>query len=305
MAANGKDAGSGNTAQRRERNLEAYRELERTAYAEHNFLHFGIEEGYSSMLDIEGTAELLSLFDGDVFSHGMADMDRPINAIRDLIPEDAHFCDFCGRLLVGGQYERLADGRERCTPCTRSVIHSATEVKTLFRSVKRQMEISFGIAFESPIDASVVSARKLHARLGESYTPTPNYDNRTIGFVVKQHGKQELWLENGCPRCMLMSTMAHELTHVWQNQFAYFRKLPKRVSHERYLLIVEGMATWTEAQLLKLVHEEDYAQVKLDEYHRRTDVYGEGFRLYEKRYGFSEGGSIVRDHPFRHPDGPL
>ena len=289
---------------RQRRNLEKYGDLERQSYAEGNYLHFGLEGEYPSLLDIEGTAELLSPFGRGIFSYG-ASMDRPITRAVDLIPADTHICDFCSRPLLGGQYDRLVDGRERCAMCTRTVVRRPKEVRILFQTVKRQMEISFGIKFLNNIQVSVVSSRKLQKELGTTFVPTSGFDSRPLGFAKVKRGHQVLWLENGCPRSMIMSTTAHELTHVWQNQNEYFLELQSKVDRETYLLIVEGMATWAEVQCLKLAHEDDYAQVLADHYNRSDDEYGYGFRLYVQRYGFSECGFIARDTPFNHPEGPL
>ncbi|MCQ2751562.1 MAG: hypothetical protein MJ189_00405 [Coriobacteriales bacterium] len=284
---------------------EEYRKEQQQIYSQNNFLHLG-QEGYPTLLDPHGAIELLSLFDSDNYSFGIQDLGRDGKNAPDELEEGTHHCDFCARPLFGAQYDHLSDGRERCIACSRTVVKRTKEVKELFVYVKEQMKLSYNINFKSSVEVSVVNQRKLTKFLGEQYIEQPGFTPRTLGFVYnKKKGKQIMYLENGAPRTSLMDTMAHEMTHIWQNQFDYFNNLPKTISPEKRLLIVEGMATWSEVQFLKLILEVEAAEDKISYFHSMNDEYGIGFQLYESAYGFSDGGSIMRDTPFNHPDGPL
>ena len=41
----------------------------------------------------------------------------------------AHFCDFCGVELAGGEYDVLKDGRERCGRCSATALRTGEEFK--------------------------------------------------------------------------------------------------------------------------------------------------------------------------------
>ena len=282
--------------------------LERQRYSANNFLHFGRKDGeYPEGLDLAGTTSLLELFGTDIYSVGMDAIDtlRPYEPLP--LPNGVHFCDFCAKPLVGSDHQVLKDGRERCAECSKTVVRDPSEIKGLFREVRRRMEQHFDIKFKNEIGVNVVNAKKLSQ--GE-FTPTPGFDARAIGYVEVKRGRQVMMLENGAPRVRFMSTCAHELTHCWQNQTPYFQSLHELVSRgemqsSAMLVIVEGHAAWTEVQYLFLVGEAENASYIMDNYLRRDDVYGEGFRLYMERYGITKGPVIVRDTPFDHPEGPL
>ena len=65
---------------------------------------------------------------------------------------------------------------------------------------------------------------------------------------------------NGAPRISIITTFAHELTHIWQythwNNRKNFKKLPKK----KRLLMYEGMAKWADIQYLYLIGESNAAR---------------------------------------------
>ncbi|MBQ9004394.1 MAG: hypothetical protein IJ087_21345 [Eggerthellaceae bacterium] len=307
----GADGGERESQERAPRSGKTFASLESERYARGNFLHFGKLGGaYPAGLDLKGAADLLGIFGSDLYAPGMQDLEheRPYKPAP-LLP-GTHICDFCARPVIGGEYQVLRDGRERCAKCSRTVVKDAGSVKKIFREVKKRMELLYGIEFTNEVSVQVVSAKKLHKLSGREFVPTSGFDARAIGFALVKRGRQEVVLENGSPRASFISTTAHELTHCWQNQFPYFHNLVERVeqgslSNEMRLMIVEGHATWSEVQYLFLIGEHDEAQFAMDNYLRRDDEYGRGFRMYMEKYGFSKTSVIVRDTPFSHPDNPL
>ena len=301
----------GESANSRVRSGKTIREVEKERYSANNFLHFGRQDGtYPVGLDLEGAARVLAIFGSDSYAPGMQDLGTGKPYKPAPLPPGAHVCDFCGRPVIGGEYDVLRDGRERCAACSRTVVKDASEVKAVFREVKKRMELLYGIEFTNEVGVQVVSARKLHKLTGQTFVPTSGFDARAIGFAVIKRGRQTVVLENGQPRMKFTSTIAHELTHCWQNQFPFFHELLEKVKNGELdeqirLQIVEGHATWSEVQYMYLIGETEKAQFATDCFLRRDDEYGKGFRLYMDRYGFSKTSVIVRDTPFEHPDNPL
>lgn len=291
--------------------VKSVEQRERERYADHNFMHFGREDGsYPAGIDLDGARELLELFGSDVYGLEIQSLEgEPAYTPPPLLP-GSHICDFCGRVIAGAEYQVLRDGRERCMKCSRTVVRGARDVKRIFREVKRRMEHLYGIKFENDIGVQVVSAKKLHRLSGDTFVPTSGFDARAVGFAVVKRGRQSVVLENGSPRTSFISTIAHELTHCWQNQIPFFMGLGQLVANgtidnKTRLVILEGHATWAEVQYLFLIGEAEDAQSKMDEYLRRNDEYGMGFRMYMAKYGFSRTSVITRDTPFDHPENPL
>jgi hypothetical protein len=91
-------------------------------------------------------------------------------------------------------------------------------------------------------------------------------------------------IENGSPRTHTLSTLAHELTHVWQFDNLKF--------HEYKLEEMEGFASWVEIDLLTKIGETRYANKLKENLLQRQDEYGIGYRLIiEKLAELPEGAT--------------
>lgn len=213
---------------------------------------------------------------------------------------DGNHCDFCFITLVGGEYERLADGRERCIRCSRTALRSGEEFEKLFLTARRDMEAAFGISLMVPIKVRMVNAREIARRTNERFEPTPGVDARVLGFAEQNRDGYALYIENGSPRLAALSTLAHELTHIWQYRNWNVDQITQRYGEEHQLAVYEGMAAWAQVQFLRFMHEDEYARRQEGYLRQREDEYGVGFHVFAERYplGLDAGGDA--DSPFRH-----
>jgi len=91
--------------------------------------------------------------------------------------------------------------------------------------------------------------------------------HHVLGFFVRYEGISSIYIERYLPRSVLLGTLAHELGHAWQSEYA-----PQ--IHD--LLICEGFAEWVAHQVLVASGQRSLAARAT----RREDVYGRGLRLY-------------------------
>ena len=289
-----------------ERNIERFLAILKTYLAWHLDV---LEKGprFDDRLDhYFSSAHLLGLslagddVDGGDDIEGFGLDDKP-----DPVPDSMHVCDFCGRTVPVDNLEKLKDGRERCKECKHNAIKDKQEAKQIFADTLRGMQNAFDIVFENPISVKFVSAWRLNRRLGRNFIPTTRFDSRYVGFVVAKRGKQVMWLENGRPEDSLISTIAHELTHVWQHQNDYFMEIYSIMPEQEYKEIIEGMAKWAEVQYLIFAGMEEKAKRVRDNVMRQDDEYGRGYRRFLAKYPHALNKDGLKRSPFRHPDGPL
>lgn len=280
-----------------------------SAYSRRHYLLFGQAPGavYNKLLDTAATASYLSscgLGEGEL-TRARTERARGTYLRRnDLGSATERYCDFCGKPLTGVEYQRLHDGRDRCTECSRTVVSGRTALEDLLSSVKADLQEKFSITINREISIKVVSQDKISRALGVSWKPTTGYDPRAIGFVHKGYLRQQLWLENGAPRLPLISTIAHELTHIWQHE-NWDEDGLRKLYGESYKEIVEGMAEWVEVQYLFLINEAHLAERTLEHESGRDDVYGRGLGLYLRQYPISHTIMLEGETPFRNAGQPI
>jgi len=216
-------------------------------------------------------------------------------------PMNANYCDFCYAKLMGGEFDRLEDGRERCLRCTRTVLRTGDEFETILGEVKRNLETAFGITINTPLTARMVNANAIAARSGETFQPTPGVDARVLGFAEQSRAGYSLYIENGSPKLAAVATIAHELTHIWQYLNWDVREIERRYGARNRLAVYEGMSMWVQVQYLLFIKEFNDAERQQAYALQRTDEYGIGFRLFARRYPLAQDGDIGGDTPFRHP----
>lgn len=265
-------------------------ESEQTEYQKHCFLKYGYEE-VDSFLDLSGTAAYLAAYGYDR---------NPLQQVRDneKAAEEyakaydpnkagAHFCDFCGVELAGGEYEVLKDGRERCNHCSSTALRTGEDFKEVFKMVLRNMEIFYGIKINAAIKVRMTDAKSIAKHFGEEFVPTPGVDGRTLGFAQKDASGYSLYIENGSPRLAAMATIAHELTHIWQYQNWDDKAIIAAYGPQNRLEVYEGMAKWVEIQYLLYLNETAYGKREQIRTMLRQDEYGRGFIQYLKKYSLS------------------
>ena len=219
--------------------------------------------------------------------------------------DGARICDFCGREIMGVEFETLIDGRERCTECSRTAIKTEKEFKDIYAEVKRNMESFYGIRINAGIKVQMVNSKRLHKKIRRRFIPTRGQDPRVIGVAIKDKNGFSLLIENGAPRMQSMMTIAHELTHIWQYKNWDAKQIRAKYGEKLELEIYEGMAKWAEIQYAYLLNEATTA--RLEEYStmRRDDEYGRGFARYAANYKITHESVITGATPFMNTEEPL
>lgn len=268
-----------------------------------DYLAYGGHEAAEG-LDLQGTLEYLQ---GLGLGGGYLEQAREAVAAYEprefAFERNENYCDFCMARLMGGEFDRLADGRERCLRCSRTVLASQDAFQELFEEVRRGLEAVFDVSLTVSMPIRMSNAREIARQTGERFQPTPGFDGRVLGFVRRSSGGLEFWIENGAPKLAALGTIAHELTHVWQYRTWDEAAVRTRYGAEHALPVYEGMASWVMVQYLYSIKEFDYARREEAYLRLREDEYGAGFRIYESRYPLDRSGDIDtrRDSPFRRP----
>jgi hypothetical protein len=215
-------------------------------------------------------------------------------------PATKNYCDFCAKPLMGGEFDRLQDGRERCITCSRTAVTTHEEFVSLYQEVRRNLEIVFEIQFNVGITVRMENAKAIARHTNEKFEPTPGFDARVLGFASQSPSGYDLHIENGSPKLPSIQTMAHELTHIWQYRTWDQTSIHAKYGAENHLFIYEGMASWAMVQYLYCTKETEFADREAAQTRARTDEYGVGFRMFEERYPLRINGSVLRDTPFKH-----
>lgn len=275
-------------------------------YVSEHYLLFGSkDETAASWADFGGSADYLKeLGFADNALTQARKQGREANRYAGYREPGAHYCDFCGKMLSGVEYEILKDGRERCGECSKTVVKSKKDCEILFGQVREGMCLKFGINLPSSISVKVVSQAKMAKMQGSKFVPTEYYDPRAVGLAINRGGSYTMLFENGTPRASLVSTAAHELTHIWQYSHWNWAAMQAKYG-QHFLMVVEGMAQWAEVQYLYLLNETALADRTLKREAARDDVYGYGLRLFANAYPISKGICLSGDTPFAHPDNPI
>lgn len=264
-----------------------------------DYLRFGGDRGASGLRP----EETLRYLQGLGFDEGYLQQARAAVAARTretftFEALNANYCDFCFTKLMGGEFDRLKDGRERCVRCSRTVVRTPDEFGELFYSVRRNMETAFGINLTTAMVVRMANAKEVARRTGEVFQPTSGVDPRTLGFASRSREGYTLVIENGAPRLASIATMAHELTHIWQYLNWNEREIVARYGAKHRLQVYEGMATWAQIQYLLYIREFAYAERQEAYARQRTDEYGIGFRMFSERYPLDRTGLIDQASPF-------
>jgi len=274
---------------------------EETPYQQHCFVKFGYD-AIDPVLDIAGTSDLLTRlgFDNNPLQQVRESAGRASESTEEYDPHKygAHLCDFCGVELLGGEYELLQDGRERCNRCSMTAIRKVDDFRKLYKQVLRNMEAFYGIKLNVAVRVRTANAKQIAKHVGMTFEATPGFDGRVLGFAQKDKTGYSLYIENGSPKLAATATIAHELTHIWQYLNWDDGELTKKYGKENMLEVYEGMAKWAEIQYLMLMNERSYAKRQEITTRMRDDEYGRGFILYADKYPLSPGPNVSRT-PFK------
>jgi hypothetical protein len=271
-------------------------------YSEGDYLLYGYEQ-LDPMLNIKETLNFLVKhgYDKNALEQARLNSDIKSQIKRDeayFNKPDAHFCDFCAVELSGGEYDVLADGRERCTQCANSAMKTVEQFTRLYENALRNMETFFGIRINVPIKVRMANAKKIAKLCGVKFNATPGYDGRILAFAQKASDGYTIYVENGAPKLAAVANIVHELTHIWQYINWNRAKICSHYGKEKEKLVYEGMAMWTEIQYLYFLNEVSYAKRQEIYTSGRIDAYGQGFVKYAEQYPLVYGPGYQKVLPF-------
>ena len=280
-----------------------------TRYQKECYLKFGFTE-IDERLKIDELERYLNV-------HGWTDNALTKARKRKMLAEHLldfnaeNHCDFCGLPLTGVCYDRLNDGRIRCTDCSANTISSVDELTELFYSVLEMMDTIFSVTYKKPITIEMADANTVAQQAGVLFAPSQEYAARVLGFAKSSGGQYSILMENGSPRLAAIDTMVHEMTHIWQycnwdrKKIEKEYSMPNKLCHESDYcdklvqdILYEGMAVWASIQYLYQIGETYYAAQQERAAELRKDVYGVGFRLYREKYPFVTDSTFPKYTPF-------
>lgn len=292
--------------------------LPRTRYRRECFLKFGFDE-IDERLVLEDVKNYLT-FRG--FSENSLTQARTRFAYKfgNLDVESDIYCDFCGRPLSGVSYEQLHDGRIRCNDCAATAIESVDEFRSLFEQHIALMKDYYRIMFNKPVSAQITDAKTIAKGAGAVFKPAKEPVSRVLGYAQKKGDHYNLYIENGSPRLATISTMIHEMTHIWQYISWDMKDILSLYGRreEVKLVVYEGMAVWSSIQYLYLIGETSYARMQEELMQARlreaivaslyiylkkhklviTDPYPFGFLIYSMQYPLARDMEIPSKTPF-------
>ena len=270
-------------------------------YSEKQYIFYGYEQ-VDPMLNIKDTLSFLESYCYDKNALQQARINSNIATRMEdefrFDKPDAHFCDFCATELSGGEYDILADGRERCIQCANSALKTVEQFTRLYENALRNMETFFGIRINVPIKVRLASAKKIAKLCGLKFVPSPGYTGRVLAFAQKDSNGYTIYVENGSPKIAAVANIVHELTHIWQFVNWDKKKIISYYGKENELLVYEGMAKWTEIQYLLFLNEVSYAKRQEIFTKGRNDAYGQGFIKYAEQYPLVYGPGYRKTSPF-------
>ncbi len=214
-------------------------------------------------------------------------------------------CSYCGRNISKASFYKLRDGRMRCTKCSRSLVENVQELTAIYNRTFNNLENFFGIDLKNEVKIEMVDTRKLKKKLKKSVGGVDTAGGLILGVAVKNRNEFTILLENGAPRITVISTIAHELTHIWQYTNWNRKELKKQYGIGNLDMIYEGMAMWTEIQYLYFIGEDEVAARLEAKTSAREDQYGKGFLLYADEYPISKNVMEYNETPFMAETLPL
>lgn len=212
----------------------------------------------------------------------------------------APVCDSCGRfisddLTSGGV--RYDDGRFVCNVCRPKSITDIDELLALVHEVAGHMK-TFGMEVDyRGIRIHLIGReqmQKLSGHHSDGLRGFTDYreDFRVMGY--SRNRRMQMYLLYGMPRMEIISTIAHELAHVWQFNRGQFRT-------ERAW--AEGSCNYAAYLVLARYPGRESSFFRVSLTRDGDDVYGEGFRRV-KTLAESEGSRVWLRHLSRNAGFP-
>lgn len=180
-------------------------------------------------------------------------------------------CMFCGRKFPVAQIHLLDDGRKRCLTCKESAIEHVLQIEPLYKKVRQFFIDEYLVPLPADIELQMLSTAEIHKMSGLSFIPEAGHPRLSGKASMDQDGNLKVLIENGSPRVHTLSTLAHELTHIWQYENLDVKKM--------HLEELEGFASWVEVHFMNQLGEIPYANMLRQHLETRQDKYGVGYRL--------------------------
>jgi hypothetical protein len=180
-------------------------------------------------------------------------------------------CVFCGNMFSSTQIHQLDDGRQRCYSCHLTAIDRVLQVEPLYNQVRQFFNEVYLVALPADIELSVLSTAEIHEISGLPFIPEAGHPRLTGKASMDGQGNLKVIIENGSPKIYTLSTLAHELTHIWQYVNLDVEKLTPAE--------LEGFASWVEVHMMTQLGEIPYADMLKQQLLNRQDEYGIGYRL--------------------------
>jgi LIM domain len=189
--------------------------------------------------------------------------------------KDAPVCDSCGRFIserITGGGVRYDDGRYICNICRPKSVTDVDEILELVRDVAEQMH-TFGMDVDyKGIKIHLIGREKMQKLSGHHSDGLRGFTDYREDFRLFNHvhnRKMDMYLLYGMPRMEIISTIAHELAHVWQFNHGRFRNERSwsegSCNYAAYLVLANYPGRESSFFRIGLTRDDD-------------DVYGEGFR---------------------------
>ncbi len=192
-------------------------------------------------------------------------------------------CNVCG-LPLDRMSQVLADGRDLCSSCFKGGIFDMAVARGYLTRVKKLLRDELGIRVKTPARLSLVGRDAMGDLVRESPHLEKNNRDEYVGLFVRDGDDYHVYVEYGLTKSILIGTLAHEYTHVWQEA---------NCPRDQSLLLREGFAEWVRFKICeKLGFEREIKRLN-----KRTDIYGKGFRLMrkmEKKRGVKRVFSFVK-----------
>lgn len=235
-----------------------------------DYLHFGHNE-ISQKIDIELAKKYLS----ELYNENYLTKDRTDYLLGKkntiLNNESGHYCDFCAAEISSSEIEELSDGRERCANCRNSAIDSDEKLLKVYNEAVELFRNNFKQRLPKGIHFEFTTSDIIHQTLGMSFKPSPDFDARPVGIA----SENTIMVENGAPYSRTLSTIIHELTHIWQNKNLNVDEM----KNDAGLLLIEGHAVWSSIHVLDCLN---IAKEYRDHYNYREDEYGQGLKKIQE-----------------------
>lgn len=189
--------------------------------------------------------------------------------------KDAPVCDSCGRFISDRTTQggvRYDDGRYICNVCRPESITDIDDILDLVHEVAEQMG-TFGMKVDyNGIKIHLVGRDRMQ-RLSGHHSPGlrgfTDYREDFRVFGKSKNRRMDLYLLYGMPRMELISTIAHELAHVWQFNRGAFRNesawAEGSCNYASYLVLAQYPGRESSFFRTSLTRDED-------------KIYGDGFR---------------------------